>query len=72
MTDKVTNYSLAQTISLVHSEKRKEKKLRGLIPNFHIHVSMSDLYISTIGPPVYCCSEKGRLIMGMYKSLTDT
>ncbi len=24
----------------------------GLIPNFHIHVSVSDLYIPTIGPPI--------------------
>jgi hypothetical protein len=28
-----------------------EKKLRGLSANFHIHVSVSDLYIPTIGPP---------------------
>jgi hypothetical protein len=28
-------------------------KLRGLIPNFYIHVSVSDLYIPTIGPPTY-------------------
>jgi hypothetical protein len=28
------------------------KKLRGLSPNFHIHVSVSDLYIPTIGLPV--------------------
>jgi hypothetical protein len=27
-------------------------KLRGLVPNFHIHVFMSDLYIPTIGPPI--------------------
>jgi hypothetical protein len=27
-----------------------EMKLRGLIPNFHIDVSVRDLYISTIGP----------------------
>jgi hypothetical protein len=26
-----------------------EKKLRGLSPNFNIHVSLSDLYIPTIG-----------------------
>jgi hypothetical protein len=24
-------------------------KLRGLVPNFHIHTSVSDLYIPTIG-----------------------
>ncbi len=27
-------------------------KLRSLVPNFHIHVSVSDLYIPTIGPPI--------------------
>jgi hypothetical protein len=29
------------------------KKLRGFSPNIHIHVSVSDLYISTIGPPIF-------------------
>ncbi len=29
-----------------------KKGLRGLSPNFHIHVSVSDLYIPTIGPPI--------------------
>jgi hypothetical protein len=29
-----------------------EMKLRGLIPYFQIHVSVSDLYIPTIGPPI--------------------
>jgi hypothetical protein len=29
-----------------------EMKLRGLVPNFHIHVSVSDLYIPTIDPPI--------------------
>ncbi len=27
-------------------------KLRGLVPNFHIQVSVSDLYIPTIGSPI--------------------
>jgi hypothetical protein len=27
-----------------------EKELRGLSPNFHIHVSVSDLYFPRIGP----------------------
>jgi hypothetical protein len=27
-------------------------KLRGLVPNFHIHVCLSDLYILRIGPPI--------------------
>jgi hypothetical protein len=28
-------------------------ELRGLSPNFHIHVSVSDLYIPRIGPHIY-------------------
>jgi len=33
-----------------------ELKLRGLVPNFYIHVSVSDLYILMIGPHIllYC------------------
>ncbi len=27
-------------------------KLRGLVPNFYIPVSVSDLYIHRIGPPI--------------------
>jgi hypothetical protein len=30
-----------------------EKELRGHSPNFHIHVSVSDLYIPTIDLPIY-------------------
>jgi hypothetical protein len=29
-----------------------EREYRGLSPNFHIHASVSDLYISTIGLPI--------------------
>ncbi len=29
-----------------------EIKLRGLVPNFHIHTSVSDLYIPRIRPPI--------------------
>jgi hypothetical protein len=28
--------------------------LRGISPNIHIHVSVSDLYISRIGPHISC------------------
>ncbi len=28
------------------------KEYRGLLPNFHIHASVSDLYIPTIGLPI--------------------
>jgi hypothetical protein len=30
-----------------------EKELRGLSPNFHIHVSASDLYFPSFGPPIF-------------------
>jgi hypothetical protein len=30
-----------------------EKELRGLSPNFNIHVSVSDLYIPRIGPHIF-------------------
>ncbi len=48
-----------------------EMKLRGLVPNFYIHVFVSELYIPTIGP-LFCCSKIGRPIVGIYKSLTNT
>jgi hypothetical protein len=40
-----------------------EKEYWGLSPNFHIHVSVSELYIPTMGLPE---------ILGIYKSLKDT
>ncbi len=46
-------------------------ELRGLSPNFHIHVSVSDLYITRISPHI-SSSRKGRPIVGIYNSLTDT
>ncbi len=30
-----------------------EKELRGFSSNFHIHASVSDLYIATIGPAIF-------------------
>ncbi len=48
-----------------------EKEYRGLSPNFHIHVSVSELYIPTMGLPVFL-EEICRLILGIYKSLKDT
>ncbi len=44
---------------------------RGRSPNFHIHVSVSVLYIPSIGLHI-SCSRIGRLMVGIYKSLTDT
>ncbi len=46
-------------------------ELRSLSPNFHIHVSVNDLYIPRIGPHI-SSSRKGRPILGIYNSLTDT
>jgi hypothetical protein len=48
-----------------------EKEYWGLIPNFHIHASVSVLYIPMIGLPLLL-EEICRLILGIYKSLTDT
>jgi hypothetical protein len=46
-----------------------EKEYRGLSPNFHIHVSVSDLYIPTIGLPILL-EEICRPILGLYRSQT--
>jgi hypothetical protein len=48
-----------------------EKEYRGLSPNFHIHVSVTELYISTMGLP-FLLEEICGPILGLYKSLTDT
>ncbi len=48
-----------------------EKELSGHSPNFHIHVSVSDLYIPTIDLPILLQEICGP-ILGIYKALTDT
>jgi hypothetical protein len=48
-----------------------KKELRGLSPNFYLHVSVSDLYIPWVGLHIFC-SRIGRPIVWKYKSLTDT
>ena len=48
-----------------------EKEYRGLSPNFRIYVSVSELYIPTMGLAVLL-EEICRLILGIYKSLKDT
>jgi hypothetical protein len=49
-----------------------EKEYRGLNPNFQIHVSVSELYISTMGLPFLLEEIQSGPILGIYKSLTDT
>jgi hypothetical protein len=44
-------------------------KLRGLVPNSYIYVSVSDLYIPMIGPPVL--QQNRGTDVGIYKSFTD-
>jgi hypothetical protein len=46
-------------------------ELRGLSPNFHIHVSVSDLYIPRIGPHI-SCSKIGILILGIHINRSQT
>jgi hypothetical protein len=35
-----------------------EMNLRGLAPDFHIHVSVWNLYIPTIGPPIFAAETR--------------
>jgi hypothetical protein len=48
-----------------------EKEYWGLSLNFHIHVSVSELYIPTMDLP-FPLKEICGPILGRYKSLTDT
>ncbi len=63
-----------------HTAKTQYRKLEtniprtgitNLSPNFHIHVSVSAFYISTIGMPILLEEIYGP-ILRIYKSLTDT
>jgi hypothetical protein len=47
-----------------------ERKLRGLRPNIFIHISVSDLYIPTVGLPIWL-KESGWTDREIYISLTD-
>ncbi len=47
------------------------KGISGLSPNFDIHASVSDLYISTIGLAILL-EEICRPLLGLYKWLRDT
>jgi hypothetical protein len=47
-----------------------DKELRGHSPKFYLHVSVSDLYIPTIGLPILLQEICGP-ILGIYKSLMN-
>jgi hypothetical protein len=49
-----------------------EKELRGHSSNFHIHVSVSDLYFHRINLPILCCRKICGTILGIYNALADT
>ncbi len=57
----------AKKFGFMNSQK---KELHGLSPNFHIHVSVSDLNIASVH--LFFCSRIGRPIREIYKSLTET
>ncbi len=63
------------TLKRTNTEKWKhifpEKELRDHSPNFHIHVSVSDLYIPKIALPILMQEICGP-ILGIYKSLPGT
>ncbi len=66
------------SISIFHPALQRQFRLyipflglRGLSPNFHINVSVSDLYIRRIGPHI-SSSRKSRPIVQIYYSRTDT
>jgi hypothetical protein len=48
-----------------------EIKLHGSVPNFYIHVSLSDLYIPKTGPPILQ-QQNRHTDHWKYKSLRDT
>ncbi len=48
-----------------------ENELVGLSPHFHIHVSVSDSNIPTMGPPIFL-QQNMQTDCGIYKSHTET
>jgi len=69
------SYLHSATLQRQNAENLKqifpEKEYRGFSPNFHIHASVSELYIPTMGLP-FLLEEVCGPMLGIYKSLTDT
>jgi hypothetical protein len=68
---KIVQATLQRQNTEISKQIFPEKEYRGLGPNIHIHVSVSDLYFPTIGLLILL-EEICRLILGLYKSLADT
>ncbi len=64
-------HALQRTSTANRKQIFPEKEFSGHSPNFHIHVSVSDLYIPTIDLPNLLQETRGQ-ILGIYKLLTDT
>jgi hypothetical protein len=68
-------YCTHTTLQRTNAENSKqifpEEELRGHRPNFHVHVSVSDLYIPKIDLAIFL-QEICEPILGIYKPLTDT
>ncbi len=69
--DRVVINTLQRQNTEISKQIFPEKEYRGLSPNFHIHASVGDLYIPTIGLSILL-EEICTPILGLYKSLTDT
>jgi hypothetical protein len=66
------NYSMNYSICVQHcKDKIPNFETNIPSPNFHIHASVSDLYIPTLSLPILL-EEICRPILGLCKSLTDT
>ncbi len=63
-------HQVTENITTIRLQRENKIKVDIMSPNFHIHVSVSDFYIPRIGPHI-SCSRIGRLILEIYKSLTD-
>jgi hypothetical protein len=46
-------------------------ELKLLVPNFHIHTSVSDLYVPSIGPPILLKLNRHRSREYINRSLTN-
>jgi hypothetical protein len=52
-TGREKNWKLAALQRNLNLRIPRKRIVRGLSPNFRIHVSVSDLYIVTFGPPIF-------------------